>query len=259
MSTVAEVVPAPDSCGAQALRSRPSGGAGTMTFMAGPIATLPTVPLAGAAPARRPAPGRVLASLAVALIGAATLVATYVVAVLEPAGRRLDDAVMTAAMQLGSGWRPAMLTVLDVVAVPTVALAVLGLVAPAVARGQGRRAGAVVALVLGSQVVTQVLKAVLPRSGDVEGNSLPSGHVTLVVALGVALVVVLPRVLRPLAAVAAAGAAALAGVATMVAGWHRPSDLVAAAAVVTLVGGLVGAHPKGQRPPGARASTTWST
>ena len=50
---------------------------------------------------------------------------------------------------------------------------------------------AVIAIVLGSQMVTQVLKAALPRAGDAVGNSLPSGHVTLVVALGVALLVAL--------------------------------------------------------------------
>jgi membrane-associated phospholipid phosphatase len=101
--------------------------------------------------------------------------------------------------------------------------------------------------------------------GDPDGNSLPSGHTTLAVALGVALVVALPRALRPVAAVAATGAALLVGVATMVAGWHRPSDLVAAVAVVAGVGAAVRlveelrAEPAAQRrPAGARASTTWS-
>lgn len=40
--------------------------------------------------------------------------------------------------------------------------------------------------------------------------------------------------LRPLAAMAAAAAATLTGIATMVAGWHRPNGSVAAAVVVVV-------------------------
>lgn len=209
----------------------------------------PTLPLSPVAVTDVPAPDRpprhrsgvgVVGSLAVVIVAVTLLAATYALAVLDPAGRRLDDAVMAAATDLGAPWRGGVLTLLDVVAVPTVTLAVLGLVALALARGHGRRAAGIVAVVLGSQAVTQVLKAVLPRTGDPEGNSLPSGHVTLVVALGAALVVALPRALRPLAALVAVAAAGLAGVATMVAGWHRPSDLVAAVAVVAAVAGAAG-------------------
>ena len=78
------------------------------------------------------------------------------------------------------------------------------------------------------------------------------------------LVIALPRSLRPLAALAAAGATGLVGVATMVAGWHRPSDLVAAVAVVAgvaavlqLVEELRPAARAQTSPEGARASTTW--
>ena len=202
-------------------------------------ATLPTVPVA-AVPAPRRSPTRIAGSLAVVVLAAVVLGGTYALAVLDSGGRRLDDAVMATAMDLGAPWRGTMLTLLDVVAVPTVALAVLALVTLALVRGQRRRAAGIVALVLGSQVATQILKAVLPRAGDAEGNSLPSGHVTLVVALGAALVVALPRALRPLAALVAVAAAGLAGVATMVAGWHRPSDLVAAVAVVAAVAGAAG-------------------
>ncbi|WP_433785515.1 phosphatase PAP2 family protein [Actinomycetospora sp. CA-101289] len=211
------------------------------------IATAPTVPLLDAPPRRRGAP--VAAVLAVVL-GAATVVGAYLLAVLDPAGRALDDAVLHAATSLGL--RGEGLTLLELVGVPTVAFAVVVLAGIAIARGRGGRAVGVVALVLGAQVVTQLLKAGLARPDSVDANSLPSGHVTLVASLGLALVLVVPRLLRPLAALAAVAVTGVAGVATMVAGWHRPSDVVAAVGVVVATAGVVslaGALLPGRRRP----------
>lgn len=197
------------------------------------IATAPTVPLLDAAPRRR---GTGAALLAV-VTGTVTVVGSYVLAVLEPGGRALDDAVLDIAATVGL--RSEGLTLLELVGVPSVALAVVVLAGVALARGRGGRAVAVVALVLGAQLVTQVLKAGLVRPDSAEGNSLPSGHVTLVASLGLALVLVVPRLLRPLAALAAVAVTGLAGVATIVAGWHRPSDVVAALGVVVATAGAV--------------------
>jgi membrane-associated phospholipid phosphatase len=211
------------------------------------IATAPTVPLLDAPPRRRGSPA--VAVLAVVL-GAAAVVGAYVLAVLDPAGRALDDAVLRAATSVGL--RGEGLTLLELVGVPTVALAVVVLAGIAVARGRGGRAVGVVALVLGAQLVTQLLKAGLARPDSVDANSLPSGHVTLVASLGLALVLVVPRLLRPLAALAAVAVTAVAGVATMVAGWHRPSDVVAAVGVVVATAGVVslaGAVLPGRRRP----------
>ncbi|SNT62277.1 PAP2 superfamily protein [Asanoa hainanensis] len=99
-------------------------------------------------------------------------------------------------------------------------------------------AGAIV-LIVGANVTTQVLKRLLvrPEIGvDVEraaaGNSLPSGHTTIAAAVAVGLLLVLPARLRGVGAVLGAAAAAIVGVATLSAGWHRPSDVVAALLVV---------------------------
>jgi membrane-associated phospholipid phosphatase len=147
---------------------------------------------------------------------------------------------MRAVMRLGADVRGDALALLDLVAVPTVALAVVVLAGVALLRGRGATAAAVVAIVLGAQVVTQLLKAGLARPDSADVNSLPSGHVTLVASLGVALVLVVPRLLRPLAATTALVVTATGGVATMVAGWHRPSDVLAALGVVMAVTGAVG-------------------
>lgn len=212
------------------------------------IASAPTVPLLDA-PRRRIGTGRTVAGVLAIVLGAAAVVVSYVVGVLDPTGRRIDDAVMRDA--LGLGLRREALDLLELVGIPSIALAVVVLAGLALVRGRGHRALAVVVLVLGAQAVTQVIKAVLVRPDSTDVNSLPSGHVTLVAALGVGLVLVAPRLLVPFAALAALAVTALAGVATMLAGWHRPSDIVAAlgvvaatTGVVTLAGALLRGRPR---------------
>ncbi|SBT43815.1 phosphatase PAP2 family protein [Micromonospora auratinigra] len=106
---------------------------------------------------------------------------------------------------------------------------------------RGRKALAVTAtlLIAGANVTTQVLKHFLVRPDfgiDPEraaaGNSLPSGHTAVAASVAVALILVLPAKVRVLGAFLGAGYAAVAGVATLSAGWHRPSDAVAAYLVV---------------------------
>ncbi|WP_208818101.1 phosphatase PAP2 family protein [Micromonospora terminaliae] len=116
---------------------------------------------------------------------------------------------------------------------------------------RGRKALAVTAtlLIAGANVSTQLLKRYLDRPDfgiDPEraaaGNSLPSGHTAVAASVAVALILVLPPKLRVAGAFLGAGYAAAAGVATLSAGWHRPSDAVAAYLVVgawAAVAGLV--------------------
>jgi membrane-associated phospholipid phosphatase len=212
------------------------------------IASAPTVPLLDA-PRRRIGAGGTVAGVLAIVLGAATVVVSYVVGVLDPTGRAIDDAVLRDA--LGLGLRREALELLELVGIPSVALAVVVLAGLALGRGRGDRALAVVALVLGAQLVTQVVKAGLVRPDSTDVNSLPSGHVTLVASLGVALVLVVPRLLAPFAVLAAVAVTGIASLATMLAGWHRPSDIVAAlgvvaatSGVVTLAAGLLRARPR---------------
>ncbi|MEU8900605.1 phosphatase PAP2 family protein [Nocardia sp. NPDC048505] len=59
-------------------------------------------------------------------------------------------------------------------------------------------------------------------------NAAPSGHATAAVAVAVVLVKVAPALLRPWIAVVVAGWATLIGVQLVVAGWHRPGDVLLA-------------------------------
>lgn len=102
-------------------------------------------------------------------------------------------------------------------------------------------------LIAGANVTTQLLKHGLPRPDlgvDPDrvavGNTLPSGHATVAASVAVALVLVLPPRIRGWAAALAAGYAALAGVATLSAGWHRPSDAAASMLVVGAWAALAG-------------------
>ncbi|MDG4796847.1 phosphatase PAP2 family protein [Micromonospora sp. WMMD1082] len=127
-------------------------------------------------------------------------------------------------------------------------LAVTGLIGfIALIRGRIALAIAATLLIAGANVTTQLLKYGLTRPDlgiDLErayvGNSLPSGHTTVAASVAVALVLVLPPKARPVAAVIGAGYAATAGVATLSAGWHRPSDAVAAFLVVGIWAALAG-------------------
>ncbi|MGW0504354.1 phosphatase PAP2 family protein [Micromonospora sp. NPDC003241] len=117
----------------------------------------------------------------------------------------------------------------------------------ALIRGRIALAVAATALIAGANVTTQLLKYGLARPDygiDPErafvGNSLPSGHTTVAASVAVALVLVLPPRVRALGAVIGATYAAAAGVATLSAGWHRPSDAVAAYLVVGVWAALAG-------------------
>ncbi|MER5458282.1 phosphatase PAP2 family protein [Micromonospora sp. NPDC002389] len=117
----------------------------------------------------------------------------------------------------------------------------------ALIRGRIALAVAATALIAGANVTTQLLKYGLARPDygiDPErayvGNSLPSGHTTVAASVAVALVLVLPPRVRALGAVIGAAYAAAAGVATLSAGWHRPSDAAAAYLVVGVWAALAG-------------------
>lgn len=110
-----------------------------------------------------------------------------------------------------------------------------------IALARRRVALAVIAtlLVAGANATVQALKYVITRPDlgvDPEraaaGNSLPSGHTAVAASVAAALVLVLPPKARVWGALVGTAYTALAGVATLSAGWHRPSDAVASLLVV---------------------------
>lgn len=183
------------------------------------------------------------------LVGTATV---YALAVQTAVGQRLDNSLMDAFSVAGADhqrWAAALPNPYLLLGVCAV-LALLGLL-----RG-ARTSLAVVVSVSVLMVSTQVLKPILPRPhlADqwVMDNSLPSGHTGAAAAVGVALLLVLPRLLTPLAATIAVGLTTYMAMVVVMLSYHRPSDVIASVllAVASLGVGLrVRGRPDGPSAP----------
>jgi membrane-associated phospholipid phosphatase len=130
-------------------------------------------------------------------------------------------------------------TVLSAMSVVAVVFAAAVVAFIALARRRAAVGLAALLIIVGATLTSQLLKEHLARPNlgvDPErasaGNSLPSGHATVAASVAVALVLVLPPKARGPGAVVGAVYAGLVGVATMSAGWHRPSDSIAAFLIV---------------------------
>jgi membrane-associated phospholipid phosphatase len=181
-----------------------------------------------------PGRGRLVREAAVAgLVALAVFVVTAFVALRTYEGQRIDRDAMFAV----SGPEETLQNVheaLNTVSVGTVAVAVVGCMALALARRRWALSIAALVLVAGANLSTQLLKhELLSRTDYGLGtlNGLPSGHTTVVVSLALAALLVSPAWLRTPITLLGACAATLIGVGTVVARWHRPSDVVAAVAV----------------------------
>lgn len=156
---------------------------------------------------------------------------------LTPLGQRLDERAMNTVVA-GRETQLQVLSVLGYVSIGAIGLVAVVCVALALSRGRVPLAVGALTIIAGANVTTQVLKHVLLQRADlvdgvVASNSFPSGHTT-VIASGVgALCLVTPRWMRPLVVPVGAFAVALTGASTVVAGWHRPSDVVGAVLVTT--------------------------
>lgn len=174
-------------------------------------------------------------AVAAALAGALTLAVLVQVALHTTRGQDWDQSAMTTVV----GGRDTQLTVLSVlgyVSIGAIVVVVAGCGVVAFLRGRAHLALAAVAVIGGANITTQLLKHSLLERPDLglglgTLNSLPSGHTTVVASSVGAALLVAPRVTRPILAAAGGFATTLTGASTVVAGWHRPSDVVAALAV----------------------------
>jgi membrane-associated phospholipid phosphatase len=175
-------------------------------------------------------------SLPVAVLAAVSLAVLAQVALHTAAGQRIDDRALRTVVA-GRDTELAVLSLLGHVsatAVLTVAIVTVGI---ALLRGRARLGVAALVVLLGSNITTQVLKhGILDRTAFdvVAPNSLPSGHTTGVAGAVCALIIVAPRSWRQPVALLGAFAVTTTGTSTVVAGWHRPADVLAALAVALL-------------------------
>jgi membrane-associated phospholipid phosphatase len=155
---------------------------------------------------------------------------------------------------------------------PVPLLAMLaGVCAFALAFGRRREALAAVAVVVGANVTTQVLKMVLahPRYQPYAGfhqpwpNAFPSGHATAAASVAVALIIAAPPRLRPMAAAIAVSFAGAVALSVVVVQWHFPSDalggiLVASGWGFAAVAALRLTEPSAPPPRSAQASSRFA-
>jgi len=185
---------------------------------------------------RRPLRPLPLAALTTACVAA--LVAAYLVFVRTHAGQRVDEAALNGRLASPHARRAAS-ELLTTISVGSLALALALLVAQALLRQRIAAAVVAVAVVLGALTTTELLKHLvlvrpdlLPAPSTIDHNSFPSGHTTTAFAVGVAAALAAPpRWRRPVAAGAFLYGASI-GIATIAAGWHRPSDVAGALLVV---------------------------
>lgn len=195
------------------------------------------------APLERPRASRAVAvavPLAVAAACAVALAELARWALSSRAGQRLDQSSMEAVYG-GSIAQRRLLDLLGNVSIGSAGVVLAVFVVLALLRRRYAAALGAVVLVGGANVTTQVLKRLLVREdfGNLTIVSLPSGHTTVAISLALAALLVVPRGLRLLTCLGGTMLAVVTGAGTVVAQWHRPADVVAAALVALAWGGLV--------------------
>lgn len=199
--------------------------------------------------AHRPSPTvlQVLGHLSGAAALWAAAAAVAVVALSTPTGQWLDELALRQAQNAFPDLSGRAAQLLD--SVPWAVGAVSALCLAVLAVRSRRLAPAVIGagVVLLSNLTVQLLKRVLldkPDLGiqEVAVNSFPSGHTAAAASAVAVVLLAAPAPSRPVVALLGAGATTATGVATLLNGWHRPSDVVAALLVVAgwaALGGLV--------------------
>jgi membrane-associated phospholipid phosphatase len=158
-------------------------------------------------------------------------------------GQVVDQAVLERAAALPAAVGDAAESVLSLFTMPLVLLACALPPLVALLRRSWWDAGAALVAVGGANITTQVLKDYVFERPDMLAlgapNSLPSGHTTVVASVVLGLALIAPRALRMPTVVAGLLLTLLVGAATIVAGWHRVSDVAAAVLVSAAWAGLM--------------------
>lgn len=189
------------------------------------------------APPAHPRLARRVVAVLLALLAAVAVVGVWWFFSTTPTGQRIDEIAYVGSRIGRSRLHGGARTVLDVVSVPFLVLVIVVTVVVALLRRRPGLALAVVAVVGGANVTTQLLKYRVfsrPELGisEADMNSLPSGHTTVAATVAAAALLVSPPRWRWLAVLLGGAYAGGTGVATMIGGWHRASDVIAAILVV---------------------------
>ncbi len=179
------------------------------------------------------------------------LLAVYLLAVQTELGQRVDNAPLGSLdRDLNPVVHDTTGDLLRTIDVSSIVILGAGIVLLALLGGRVAAAVSALALVVGANVTTQVLKDVLERpdlTAPSQGGSFPSGHATVAMSLALGLVLVASAKTRLVAAVLGGGYAAAIGVGVVLLDWHRPSDVVGAFLVCCVWFGVAAAVARGLR------------
>jgi len=185
-----------------------------------------------AAPGRSVERGPIEQCVAAAVVCAAGVVVVYLLAVRTRRGQALELIASRGRLIQPPRVQGAAPVLLQTISVGSLALVMTVLLSIALLRGDRLLAAITAAVVAGSVASTEVLKhwvLTRPRLIDNTVRSYPSGHATVALSLVIAAILVQSSRNRTLAAAVVGVPYALAiGTATVVAGWHRPSDVFGA-------------------------------
>lgn len=168
-------------------------------------------------------------------------IAVYVLSARTHTGQAVENAALNGAEQVGPRAFLAASTALSTITYSSLVLATVLVGAIGLLRRQVHLAVAAMAVILGSQAITQILKyVVLQRpelldNGEYLENTLPSGHTTAAMSVLFAMLIVMPYRFRGVAMFFALSWAVGIGAYTVIAHWHRLSDTLAADAVALFV------------------------
>jgi membrane-associated phospholipid phosphatase len=180
-------------------------------------------------------PKRAKLALCGAAGGVGLLVLTWLLAFHVAVFQNADQSIYVGFFQLHS--RGTIDAIANRVALPATAPFVVfagAIVAVALLRKRVRAAVAIVAILLGANVTTQLLKPLLaqPRASSllqglkpVPPGSWPSGHATAAMSLALCCVIAAPARWRPIVAALGALFAVAVSYSFLTLGWHYPSDV----------------------------------
>lgn len=182
-----------------------------------------------------------------ALACAAGLAAVYWFFVRTSTGQFLDESALDQAGSASARVSGPAEGFLDYLPAVSVAVAALMVFFVALVRRRWHSAGLAIGALLAANLTTELLKHVIfdrPDRGieTLDFNSLPSGHTSLAASSAAAVFLIVAPKWRPFAAAAGGAYSVAAGMSTLINGWHRPADVIAAFLVVsfwTLLGGLL--------------------
>jgi membrane-associated phospholipid phosphatase len=221
---------------ARPAKSTDSGTSNTSTRQSGPARSAATSTDLFAA--RVPTSGSVMGKAALIFVVSTLLFGlAYYIAVRTTIGQRFEDAVWIGSNEIGQQ-RPVQASdALNRIDKWSAAAALAAVFLIGLMRRRIALALTGVAVVGASVATAELIKDRLSRPDLVPGafnagNSFPSGHTAVAMALMFALILVVPYRIRGLIAFCTAVAATGIGALTIVARWHRPSDTFGADLIV---------------------------